>query len=55
MDNKAIGGYFELETPTGGSGYFGDHFITLNSARNCLEYLLRSQKKNEDIHSLLYL
>ncbi|GAE63809.1 hypothetical protein H3Z85_09210 [Chryseobacterium indologenes] len=45
MINKAIGGYFELETPVSQLGYPGHNSIALNSARNCLEYILRSQKK----------
>ena len=44
MNNKAIGGYFELEIPFNGSSYQSDDFITLNSARNCLEYILRAKK-----------
>lgn len=44
MNNKAIGGYFELEIPFNGSSYQSGDFITLNSARNCLEYILRAKK-----------
>ncbi|PWN68326.1 hypothetical protein C1631_016640 [Chryseobacterium phosphatilyticum] len=41
MDTKAIGGYFELELPNNKTCYFGEDAIELNSARNCLEYILR--------------
>lgn len=44
MNNKAIGGYFELEIPCKKSSYESDNFIALNSARNCLEYILRAKK-----------
>ena len=44
MDTKAIGGYFELELPNGKSTFFGENYIELNSARNCLEYILRAKK-----------
>ncbi|MET3034944.1 hypothetical protein ABXT08_02465 [Chryseobacterium sp. NRRL B-14859] len=47
MSNKAIGGYFELETPARKAGCPGDNAIILNSARNCLEYILRAQKKSK--------
>lgn len=44
MEAKSIGGYFELELPYGNALYFGDDYIELNSARNCLEYLLKFEK-----------
>ncbi|WP_250253738.1 hypothetical protein [Chryseobacterium sp. Marseille-Q3244] len=47
MNNKAIGGYFELELPVGNSDFAGNNSITLNSARNCLEYILRARKKSK--------
>jgi len=43
MDKKAIGGYFELELPNDKPSYFGENLIELNSARNCLEYILRAK------------
>ncbi len=41
MSNKAIGGYFELESRLEFE-YYPD-FIRLNSGRNCLEYILRAR------------
>lgn len=41
--DKAIGGYFELELPYGTPFHFGENYIELNSARNCLEYILRAK------------
>jgi hypothetical protein len=41
MSNKAIGGYFELESRLEFE-YYSD-FIRLNSGRNCLEYILRAR------------
>ncbi|WP_080777691.1 hypothetical protein [Chryseobacterium phocaeense] len=43
MENKAIGGYFELELS--GHNHIGSaSFVELNSARNCLEYILTAKK-----------
>lgn len=37
---KSIGGYFSLELKNNQNYHFGDNFVELNSARNCLEYIL---------------
>ncbi len=42
MDKKEIGGYFELELNSGQD--YHDQAIKLNSARNCLKYILAAQK-----------
>ena len=39
---KPIGGYFSLELRNGGQ-YYSDA-VYLNSARSCLEYILRAKK-----------
>lgn len=39
---EAIGGYFELELKKG--KHYHDNAIRLNTARNCLEYILRAKK-----------
>lgn len=43
MENKAIGGYFELETVSR-KNYLHDNLLHLNTARNCLEYILLARK-----------
>lgn len=43
MSIKSIGGYFELELPNRINNWDKD-FIELNSARNCLEYILLARK-----------
>lgn len=40
---RAIGGYFELETCSGSSGFHPDA-ISLNTGRNALEYVLKARK-----------
>ena len=42
MSQKAIGGYFELELPKGEE--YHKSALSLNSARNCFEYILRVRK-----------
>lgn len=42
MNSKAIGGYFELESRFESEYY--PHLISLNSGRNCIEYILRARK-----------
>lgn len=44
MNDKSIGGYFELELPQG-TEYHGGA-IALNTGRNCLEYILRVRGYN---------
>lgn len=44
MINKAIGGYFDLELPDHNQSHLYDNLINLNSARNCLEYILVAKK-----------
>jgi dTDP-4-amino-4,6-dideoxygalactose transaminase len=45
MMPEAIGGYFGLElSQNEKSFHFEDNFIALNSARNCLEYILRARE-----------
>lgn len=46
MENKAIGGYFELEV-SNRNRIGNTSFIELNSARNCLEYILTAKKYNK--------
>ena len=41
MMDTAIGGYFELELRNG--AYYHKDAIRLNTARNCFEYILRSE------------
>lgn len=52
MKNKAIGGYFELELSSQ-TDWENDSFVELNSARNCLEYILTA-KKYTKIHIPYY-
>jgi hypothetical protein len=42
MNNSSIGGYFELELRQG--EHFHKNAIKLNTARNCLEYVIRVKK-----------
>lgn len=46
MSTKSIGGYFELELPNTVNNWDKD-FIELNSARNCLEYILLARKSTK--------
>jgi len=46
MSTKSIGGYFELELPNTINNWDKD-FIELNSARNCLEYILLARKSTK--------
>ncbi|WP_265132318.1 hypothetical protein [Chryseobacterium oranimense] len=46
MSTKSIGGYFELELPNTINNGDKD-FIELNSARNCLEYILLARKSTK--------
>lgn len=46
MSTKSIGGYFELELPNTVNDW-GKDFIELNSARNCLEYILLARKSTK--------
>ncbi|CAM3770774.1 DegT/DnrJ/EryC1/StrS aminotransferase family protein [Elizabethkingia occulta] len=43
MENKAIGGYFQLEL-YGNKTFPYSNLIHLNTARNCLEYILRTRR-----------
>ncbi|MGE8526726.1 MULTISPECIES: hypothetical protein [Chryseobacterium] len=43
METGAIGGYFEFELPND-NFFWGNCFIELNSARNCLEYIMTAKK-----------
>lgn len=43
MENKALGGYFELETVSR-KKYLHDNLLHLNTARNCFEYILLARK-----------
>jgi hypothetical protein len=40
---KELGGYFEIEVPTGG-GFYHDRAIAVNSGRNALELILRENR-----------
>ncbi|MBB4120076.1 hypothetical protein GGR32_002388 [Mesonia hippocampi] len=44
IKRNSIGGYFSLELTNNKKYHSGDNFVELNSARNCLEYILISKQ-----------
>lgn len=44
---KEIGGYFEIDSLTGGTGEFYGDLIPLNTARNALVYLIKAKAVNK--------